>query len=129
MVNIRTDGLGGIIVQDDTDFALDHAAQLRTAHEFPPMPIAVTIPGVATGYQIGDQISGIAGRDVSFQRNLAPTDSEAPSYPFVVAISWSFAGEQQSTVLQLSDRRLEPRDPNSYMQFQKNWWKRGDPGS
>ncbi len=76
-------------------------------HEFPPLAAAVTIPMFVTSYQVGDRIDQIAGRDVSFQINAGSEQEEAPSYPFVAAVTWNFEGEKQQTVLQLSDRRAE----------------------
>ncbi len=92
------------VVQDDTDRATAHACQLRSAHEFPPLSASITIPMVVTSYQVGDRISQIAGREVSFQINAGAEQQEAPSYPFVVAVTWDFTGEKQSTILQLTDR-------------------------
>ena len=96
-------------IYDDTEAATTHAAQLRSAHELPPLTAAVTIPVLALSIQVGDQISAIDGRDVSFQLNAAGEQHEAPSYPFVVGLSWDFQGNGQSTVLELCDRRLETR--------------------
>ena len=96
-------------IYDDTEAATTHAAQLRSAHEFPPLSAAVTIPMLALSIQVGDQISAIDGRDVSFQLNAAAEQQEAPSYPFVVGLTWDFQRNRQSTLLELSDRRLEIR--------------------
>jgi hypothetical protein len=104
----NTNGFARDVVQDDTDLATAHACQLRSAHEFPPLTAAVTIPMFVTSYQIGDRIDKIAGRDVSFQVNAGSEQEEAPSYPFIVGLTWNFEGEKQETILQLSDRRTEP---------------------
>ena len=96
-------------IYDDTEAATTHAAQLRSAHEFPPLSAAVTIPMLALSIQVGDQISAIDGRDVSFQLNAAAEQQEAPSYPFFVGLTWDFQRNRQSTLLELSDRRLETR--------------------
>ncbi len=96
------------VVQDDSDAALAHACQLRTAHEFPPLAAAVTIPTFVDYIQVGDRISEISGRDVSLVTNAGTEQGEAPSYPFVVGLTWDFRGEEQSTTLQLADRRWEP---------------------
>jgi len=102
-----------ILARDDTDNATDHAFQLRTAHEFPPLTAALTIPSL-TGYlQIGDRIGTINGRDVSLLVNAGAEQGEPPSYPYVVALTWNFQGEKQSTTIQLSDRRQEPRRPTA----------------
>jgi hypothetical protein len=95
-------------VQDDTENSLAHACQLRSAHEFPPLTAAVTIPWLSFGYQVGDRIDRVAGRDVSLRVNAGAEQKEAPSYPFIVALTWDFMGEKQATILQLTDRRTEP---------------------
>ncbi len=96
-----------VIVQDDSDAAMAHACQLRSAHEFPPLAAAVTIPMLVDYVQIGDRIDQINGRDVSLVVNAGLEQGEAPSYPFVVGLTWDFQGNKQSTTLQLSDRRWE----------------------
>ncbi len=97
------------MVQDDSDAALAHACQLRSAHEFPPLAAAVTIPMFVDYVQIGDRISQINGRDVSLYVNAGIEQGEAPSYPSVVGLTWDFQEGKQSTTLQLADRRLEPQ--------------------
>jgi hypothetical protein len=95
------------IMQDDSDAALAQACQLRSTHEFPPLVAAVTMPMLVGYIQIGDRISQINGRDISFLVNSGIEQGEAPSYPFVVGLTWDFQGNKQSTTLQLADRRLE----------------------
>jgi hypothetical protein len=96
------------VMEDDSVAAMAHACQLRTAHEFPPLTAAVTMPMLADYIQIGDRISEINGRDISFLVNSGIEQGEAPSYPFVVSLTWDFQENKQSTTLQLADRRLEP---------------------
>ena len=86
-----------------------HACQLRSAHEFPPLTAAVTIPMLVGYINIGDRIHEIDGRDVSLLVNAGAEQGEPASYPYVVALTWDFQGEKQSTTVQLSDRRQEPR--------------------
>ena len=101
---------GNLLARDDTQAANDYAAQLRAAHEFPSLPAAITIPWLSLAYPVGSRISLIAGRDASLQTNAGTeSGSESPSYPFVVGVQFSFSGDQQVTILQLSDRRLEPQ--------------------
>ena len=45
-----------LTIYDDTDAATTHAAQLRSAHEFPPLTATVTIPMLVNSLQVGDQI-------------------------------------------------------------------------
>jgi hypothetical protein len=94
-----------IVVRDDTDKALAHARQLRATHEMPPLAGSVTLPFLTNAYEVGDRISVIRGREASLRGNAANDQGEGPAYPRVVAVAWHFAGEQQSTVLQLSDLR------------------------
>ena len=104
---------GQVAVQDDTDVADAHACQLRSAHEFPPLTAALTIPSL-TGYlHVGDRIGAINGRNVNLLCNAGSEQEELPSYPFIVAVTWDFQGEKQSTTIQLSDRRAEPRRPTA----------------
>jgi len=102
-----------IAVQDDSTEALAHACQLRSAHEFPPLTAALTIPMLVNYLQIGDRIGTINGRNVSLLVNAGAEQGEPASYPFVVALTWDFQGDKQSTTLQLSDRRAEPRRPTA----------------
>jgi hypothetical protein len=97
------------VVKDDSDHALAHACQLRTAHEFPALTASVQIPQLIGYIDVGDRISEINGRDVSFLVNAGVEQGEAPAYPYVVAVTWGFEGEKQTTIIQLSDRRLEPQ--------------------
>lgn len=69
----------------------------------------MTIPELVDYLQIGDRIGEINGRDVSLLVNAGAEQGEAASYPYVVALTWDFQGEKQSTTLQLTDRRLEPQ--------------------
>ena len=67
------------------------------------------IPYITTYYQVGDRIQGIDGRNVSLQTNVGIDQGEAPSYPWVVGVSWIFEGDRQQTVIQLSDRQVRWR--------------------
>jgi hypothetical protein len=100
-------GTDPTVVRDDTQNATDHGRQLQSAHEMATLAGSVTIPFITTYYRIGDRIAGIAGRDASLQTNVGASAGEAPTYPWVVGIAWSFDGDRQSTTLQLSDRRSE----------------------
>lgn len=104
------DGTNPLIMRDDTATATTHANQLRSAHEFPKIAGSVTIPYWTDYYQIADQIQIIQGRDASFQVNIGSDQGEAPAYPWVTAFTWMFEHDKQETILQLSDRRAEPRN-------------------
>jgi hypothetical protein len=103
--SLHNPGSEPLTVRDDTDRALAHAQQLRAAYEFPPLDGSVTIPSLITALRVGDRISEINGRDVSFQTNIGIGQGESPVYPVIVALSWEFTGERQATILELSDRR------------------------
>ncbi len=105
------DGTDPVVVRDDTSLAMAHAYQLRSAHEFPRLVGSLVIPYITTYYQVGDRIQGIDGRNASLQTNVGIDQGEAPSYPWVVGVSWTFEGDRQQTVLQLSDRQREVADP------------------
>jgi hypothetical protein len=98
-----------LVVKDDTLAAFTHVEQMRAAHEFPPLAASVHIPWFSQVYNVSDRVQIMTGRDVSFQVNAGSEQGEAPSYPFVSAITWDFRGDSQKTILMLSDRRMEPR--------------------
>lgn len=98
-----------IKVRDDTSKALDLARQFRSATEMPKVAGSVKIPYLTKAFEIGDRIKGVRGRGLSFAGSVGTADGEAPSYPAVVGISWDFSAGQQSTHLQLSDLRAEPK--------------------
>ncbi len=99
-----------LIVRDDTDAAKTHAEQLRAANEFPRVAGAATIPYWTDYYRIADQVRIVQGRNASFQINVGADQGEAPCYPWVTAVTWIFETDRQETILQLSDRRAEPRN-------------------
>lgn len=107
--DIDYDDDGNIVIRDDTQAAKDHAMQLRSAHEFPAIATAFTIPSFTLSYDIGDKISLIQGRNVSLQSNAGTEQDEAPQYPYIVGLIWDFDGKQ-STTIQLSDKRTNPQN-------------------
>ena len=104
------DGTDPVAIRDDTALAMAHAYQLRSAHEFPPLAGSLVIPFITTYYQVGDRIQGIYGRNASLQTNVGIDQGEAPCFPWIVGVSWTFEGGRQQTVLQISDRRAEVVD-------------------
>jgi hypothetical protein len=100
-------GTDPLIVRDDTQAAITHAAQLRAVHEFPTLAGSVTIPYITDYYQIGDMVNLVQGRNANLQINVGESTGEDPTYPWVTAFSWTFEHDRQQTVLQLSDRRAE----------------------
>jgi hypothetical protein len=112
-----------IVMRDDTQYAQNYANQLRSAHENSPMPMSYTIPQFTLAYEVGDAVSAVVGRNVSLATNLGIAQGEGPYYPRVVAITWDFSGDQQSTNLQLSDRRIEPQPPGRVRAGSSGWWR------
>jgi hypothetical protein len=100
-------GTDPAVVRDDTENAMAHANQLRARYEFPPLAGSITIPYITTYYEVGDRVEQVAGRAVSLTTNIGQDQGESPTYPWVVGVSWSFEGDRQNTILQLSDRRAE----------------------
>lgn len=96
-----------IVLVDDTDDAMDYAVGMRGVTECPVYAGKVTIPKWTSAYKIGDRISMVAGRGISFRTTAAAEQGEAARYPVVVGIQWNFDG-QQSTTLQLADLRAMP---------------------
>jgi hypothetical protein len=103
------DGTDPVVIRDDTEPAQTHAYQLRAAHEFPSLSGSLAIPYITTYYEIGDRIREITGRNASLQANVGTDQGEAPVYPWIVGVSWDFTGDRQQTILELTDRRAEPR--------------------
>lgn len=68
----------------------------------------MTLPYVSLAYTIGDRLDLIRGRNVSLRTNVGSGQGEAPTYPWIEQISFSFGENAQQTVLQLADRRPEP---------------------
>ncbi len=101
------DGSDPVVVLDDTKAADALAAQLRSRREAPTIAGAITIPFITDYYQIGDRIDGISGMNVSLQTNIGVDQGEAPTYPWIVGVSWVF-DPRQETHLILSDRHALP---------------------
>jgi hypothetical protein len=89
---------------DDTDKAEAFAAGLRRAHESGEFAGSVTVPRLSFSYRVGDKISGLTGRVLSFRQDVG---GGSPVLPTVVGITWDLDG-RQATHLELSDRRAEP---------------------
>jgi hypothetical protein len=103
-------GTDPFVVRDDTDSAKTHAQQLRSAHEMPPLAGSVRIPWITDYYEIGDRVKDIDGRDASLCVSVGTDQGEAPSYPWIVGITWNFSRDAQETICMLSDRRAEARN-------------------
>jgi len=96
-----------VIKTDDTTDAQGYVDALRLAHEAAKFAGAPEIPRFTLAYRLGDKISGVKGREISFETTIGHEQSEGAKYPTVVGITWSFDGGQR-TSLHLEDRRAEP---------------------
>jgi hypothetical protein len=92
-----------IVERDDTLAARGQAHLITLLAEKPQFAGQATIRRVDLSYRLGDKIAGVLGRNASF-RTDRPLPGVAPSYPIVVALDRSFAGEI-STTLALDDLR------------------------
>jgi hypothetical protein len=95
--------------RDDTPAAQSYANAVRASNELAQTSGSITIPRFTTLYTVGSRISGIFGRTATFQANAASAQGEAPEYPAVVSVHWTF-GDKQTTTLMLNDRRAEPQN-------------------
>lgn len=100
------DGADPYSVRDDTTAATTHAEQIRSAHEMPVLAGSVTIPGIATGYQIGDRINLVQGRNISLVTNGGAATGESPAYPWVIGIQFQLDPHQYTRLL-LGDKRAD----------------------
>lgn len=93
------------IVRDDSDLAMSEAVAYRTASDSGMMEGEIQIPRFTMSYDIGDRISGIYGRGLSFRTDNGGAGF-APVLPMVGSRRWILEG-QQRTVLQLSDSGMD----------------------
>jgi len=96
-----------ILSTDDTDKAVAHVEALRLAHEAARFAGSPEIPRFTLAYRLGDKLNKVKGREISFETVIGREQQEGARYPTVVGITWSFDGQQQTT-LHLEDRRAEP---------------------
>jgi hypothetical protein len=117
---------GERIARNDTRRAESRARSLRRFLEPGKWGGRASIPWISHAYEVGDQITDLEGRDVSFNGLVGSVgQSESPVCPCVVGVDLINEPEQ-GTVLLLSDRRAEParavetpkkkgvRDPRAY---------------
>jgi hypothetical protein len=103
------------VAGDYDDFRVDYfeaqayAEALRAARENTSFSGHIQIPRISVAYPIGTQITGIAGRNISFRTNGGAAQGVAPQYPVVVGVAYDFE-DRQSTTLTLSARRADPPD-------------------
>ncbi|MGE3818086.1 MAG: hypothetical protein AB7I30_01505, partial [Isosphaeraceae bacterium] len=95
-----------ILARDDFAEAEAEARARRLMGEAGEVAGSVTIPRFTAGYQIGDRIRSIRGRELSLRTNAGAPPEEGEVFPSVVGLTWDFDGKQK-TVLQLSDHRGE----------------------
>lgn len=90
-----------IVSRDDSDNAKAEATTYQVASDMGVLSGPVTIPYLTTYYEIGDRISGVAGRGLGF-RTDGGESTDLKVYPVVEGIRWEF-GNRQTTTLYLSD--------------------------
>jgi hypothetical protein len=95
---------GPVITGSEEDDAEDYAIGKRESRQLGRWAGTATIPRLTNAYIIGDRIRSVVGRDANMQTNLDGNGREAPVYPRVVGLTWSFGGGQ-TTSLNLTDRR------------------------
>lgn len=93
------------LVRDDLDAGYRYVQSKRSATESPSFGGNATIGRLVNSYQVGDRVRKIDGR-MSLQANVNTENKEGPRYPSVVSRIWTNEPDQ-STVLQLDDRRAE----------------------
>jgi len=92
---------------DDTEKAKAHVEALRLSHEAARFAGSPVVPRFTLAYRLGDKLDRVKGREISFETVIGREQQEGARYPTVVGITWSFDGQQQTT-LHLEDRRAEP---------------------
>lgn len=93
-------------LKDEAAALKNHLRARRKAHELAVVAGSALIPRITYAYDVGDRVSGVTGRDLDFTMNVV-SGEEAPVYPVVEGITWTFEDRQQ-TQLSLSDRRADP---------------------
>ena len=96
------------VTHDDTAALTAYAEALQRAKQHPPCSGPVTIPGLALTWKIGDRIDRINGRNVTLQQNTTTITTESPTLPTVVAITYHFGEDGQTTTLDLATKHHEP---------------------
>lgn len=92
------------IARDDTKEAKAKVEALRGTHEFPAAVGMFSIPWISHAYGVGDLVSHINGRDLSFATNAGTGSGESPYLPTITGITYRTV-EPQATIFRLSDRR------------------------
>lgn len=95
-----------IDVEDDTAEATAYAEGRRRAHELGKFSASVAVPYIDSSYQIADAITGIVGRDISFNQLVGEEAGERPVYPKVIARERNYEPQQTTTYL-INDSRFE----------------------
>lgn len=95
---------GPVVVGSVEEDALDYATGKRESRQLGRWAGSATIPRLTDAYIIGDRIRSVQGRFANMQTNIDANGKEAPVYPRVVGITWSFR-KGQSTGLNLTDKR------------------------
>lgn len=99
-----TAGAGPIVTGSEEADAIDYAIGKRESRQLGRWAGTATIPRLTDSYILGDRIRSVLGRGANMQTNLDGNGMEAPVYPRVIGITWSFA-RGQHTSLNLTDNR------------------------
>jgi hypothetical protein len=99
-----TAGAEPIVTGSEEADALDYAVAKRESRQLGKWAGTVTIPRLTDSYIIGDRIRSVVGRGANMQTNLGGNGREAPVYPRVIGITYSFS-RGQHTSLNLTDAR------------------------
>jgi hypothetical protein len=104
-----SDDFGGTdkTTRDDSKEARGLADMYRRETEVGSFSGPAVVPRFSAAYHMGDQITKVDGRDIKLRMNAGAEQGEAPVYPVVVGMDYSFDGEQ-SVTLTLSDHRTSP---------------------
>jgi hypothetical protein len=86
--------------------AKDYADNKRESLQLGRWAGRVTIPRLVPGYDIGDRLAGVEGRDAPLQLNIDGNGREAPAYPRIVGLTFDFHGGQNIHLI-LDDNRSD----------------------
>lgn len=96
--------------RDDTLDAFAYAEASRASSENPSFQGQFRIPWISGGYDVGDKISAVTGRNINLRTNGGFAGGEAAQYAVVTGIDLNF-DPQQSTHIVTSDLRKEAMPP------------------
>lgn len=91
--------------KDDQDALQQYVDRLRKIADGARMEIEIPLFGIQLGYQIGDVITAIEGRNLNLSRKSP--QSATKLYPHVAGLRWSFQAPQMTSLtLQFAEERI-----------------------